>query len=147
MVSPQGKMLPRNSLRSCTGKSNPHFVLLKLQLCFTTRDLLLQKGASHKASSTPPTDEETKSCSFRERNPKDVNVLVVGSIGYIGKFVVKELVKRGFNVIAIAKVQSGIRGRDIKEETLKQLRGAIFLFSDVTKIDSLENSLESIGSL
>ncbi|KAK9121875.1 hypothetical protein Syun_019492 [Stephania yunnanensis] len=140
MVSPQGK----------SGEVNPTPILF-----FSSCNFALQltgsatsKRVLHiRASSTPPTDEETKSCSFRERNPKDVNVLVVGSIGYIGKFVVKELVKRGFNVIAIAKVQSGIRGRDIKEETLKQLRGAIFLFSDVTKIDSLENSLESIGSL
>lgn len=32
--------------------------------------------------------------------PKDVTVAVVGSTGYIGKFVTKELVSRGFNVIA-----------------------------------------------
>ncbi|KAK9100733.1 hypothetical protein Scep_024163 [Stephania cephalantha] len=95
------------------------------------------------ASSTPPTIEETKSCSFRERNIKEVNVLVVGSIGYIGKFVVKELVKRG---IAFAREQSGIRGKDIKEETLKQLIGPNVWFSDVIKFDSLENSLENIGS-
>ncbi|KAK9158686.1 hypothetical protein Scep_005260 [Stephania cephalantha] len=91
--------------------------------------------------STSPASED-----IRERNPKDVNVLVVGSIGYIGKFVVKELVKRGFNVIAIAREQSGIKDKNIKEETLKQLRRANVWFSDLIKIDSLENSLESIGS-
>lgn len=34
------------------------------------------------------------------KDPKDVTVAVVGSTGYIGKFVTKELVSRGFNVIA-----------------------------------------------
>ncbi|KAK9112274.1 hypothetical protein Scep_019793 [Stephania cephalantha] len=45
------------------------------------------------------------------------------------------------------KKQSGIRGKDNKEDTLKHLRGANVWFFDVTKIDSLDNSLESIGSL
>ncbi|KAK9139437.1 hypothetical protein Scep_009118 [Stephania cephalantha] len=110
-----------------------------------TRSTTSKRVFHIRANSAPPTVDETKPCSFRERSPKDVNVLVVGSTGYIGKFVVKELVKRGFNVIAIAREQSGIRGKDSKEETLKQLRGASVWFSDVTKIDSLENSLDSIG--
>ncbi|CAK9145522.1 unnamed protein product [Ilex paraguariensis] len=88
---------------------------------------------------------ESPKISFRNKNPKDINILVAGSTGYIGKFVVKELVNRGFNVIAIARERSGIRGKYSKEETLEQLNGANVCFSDVTKLDSLEKSLENLG--
>lgn len=88
---------------------------------------------------------ETPKTSFRSKNPKDVNVLVVGSTGYIGKFVVKELVNSGFNVIAVARERSGIRGRNKKEDTLEQLNGANVCFSDVTHLDSFEKCLENLG--
>ncbi|XP_022979799.1 divinyl chlorophyllide a 8-vinyl-reductase, chloroplastic [Cucurbita maxima] len=94
------------------------------------------------ASSTPVI-ESTQS-SFRTKNPKDINVLVVGSTGYIGNFVVKELVNRGFNVIAIAREKSGIRGRNSKEQTSNELKGANICFSDVTRLDALEKSLRDL---
>ena len=70
---------------------------------------------------------------------------MVGSTGYIVKFVVKELVSRGFNVIAIARDRSGIKGKNSKEETLNQLNRANVCFSDVTHLDSLEKSSENLG--
>ncbi|KAK2992038.1 hypothetical protein RJ640_014899 [Escallonia rubra] len=88
---------------------------------------------------------ETPKISFRNKNPKDINVLVVGSTGYIGKFVVQELVQRGFNVIAVSRERSGIKGKNSKEETLKQLNGANVCFSDVTQLDSLEESVRNLG--
>lgn len=88
--------------------------------------------------------EAPKKASFRTKNPKDINVLVVGSTGYIGKFVAKELIKRGFNVISIAREKSGIRGKVGKEETLGMLTGANVCFSDVTNLDVLEKSLENL---
>ncbi|KAK3039015.1 hypothetical protein RJ639_027500 [Escallonia herrerae] len=88
---------------------------------------------------------ETTKISFRNKNPKDINVLVVGSTGYIGKFVVQELVQRGFNVIAVSRERSGIKGKNSKEETLKQLNGANVCFSDVTQLDSLEESVRNLG--
>ncbi|KAI4317644.1 hypothetical protein L6164_025498 [Bauhinia variegata] len=97
------------------------------------------------AASTPSEAVETAPSTFRDKNPKEINVLVVGSTGYIGKFVVKELVKRGFNVIAIARERSGIRGKNDKEETLAQLQGANVCFSDVTHLDTLEKSLNNLG--
>lgn len=95
---------------------------------------------------TASTAVEATTSSFRNKNPKDINILVVGSTGYIGKFVVKELVSRGFNVIAIARERSGIRGRNDKEETLNQLQGVSVCFSDVTNLESLEKSLENLGT-
>lgn len=69
----------------------------------------------------------------------------MGSTGYIGKFVTLELIKRGFNVIAIARENSGIRGKFKKEDTLGMLNGANVCFSDVTQLEILENSLEDLG--
>ncbi|GMN46502.1 hypothetical protein TIFTF001_015684 [Ficus carica] len=96
-------------------------------------------------ASTAPSVKTLNTASFRSKNPKDVNVLVVGSTGYIGKFVVKELVNRGFNVIAVAREESGIRGKNRKEETMNELKGANVCFSDVTNLDNLEKSVESLG--
>ncbi|GMI70335.1 3,8-divinyl protochlorophyllide a 8-vinyl reductase, PALE-GREEN AND CHLOROPHYLL B REDUCED 2 [Hibiscus trionum] len=97
-----------------------------------------------KALATKPV-ETAVSASFRNKTPKDINVLVVGSTGYIGKFVVKELVNRGFNVIAIARERSGIRGKNSKVDTLSDLNGAKVCFSDVTNLDTLEESMKSLG--
>ncbi|XWS53671.1 hypothetical protein CRYUN_Cryun10bG0020600 [Craigia yunnanensis] len=97
-----------------------------------------------RALATKPV-ETAVSASFRSKNSKDINVLVVGSTGYIGKFVVKELVNRGFNVIAVARESSGIRGKNSKEDTLNDLNGASACFSDVTNLDILKKSLQNLG--
>ncbi|KAL3508049.1 hypothetical protein ACH5RR_033431 [Cinchona calisaya] len=97
------------------------------------------------ASAATPVAESSK-LSFRSKKPEDINVLVVGSTGYIGNFVVKELVKRGFNVIALARERSGIKGRNDKDKTLEMLNGANVCFSDVTELDVLEKSLSDFGA-
>ncbi|CAB4293359.1 unnamed protein product [Prunus armeniaca] len=97
------------------------------------------------SASATPTAETASPPSFRGKNPKDINILVVGATGYIGKFVVKELVNREFNVIAVSREKSGIRGKVSKDETLNQLKGANVCFSDVTHLDTLEKSLENLG--
>lgn len=50
---------------------------------------------------------------------KDVSVLVVGPTGYIGRFVVKELISRGYNVVVFAREKSGVGGKTSKEQTIK----------------------------
>lgn len=57
------------------------------------------------------------SADYRDREPKDIRVLVVGATGYIGKFVVKELIKRGYNVVAFAREKSGVGGKAGMEDT------------------------------
>ena len=44
--------------------------------------------------------KSANSSDYRQKAAEDIRVLVVGSTGYIGKFVTKELIKRGFHVIA-----------------------------------------------
>lgn len=56
---------------------------------------------------------------WRQKQPKDVRVLVVGSTGYIGKFVTRELVKRGYNTVALARERSGIKGKSGPDDTRK----------------------------
>eukprot|EP00210_Caulerpa_lentillifera_P007767 g7412.t1 len=74
---------------------------------------------------------------YRSRNPDQISVLVVGSTGYIGKFVVRELTRRGYNVIAFARAQSGIGGQSTKQQTENDFEGADVRFGDVTDLDSL----------
>lgn len=115
-----------------------------------SKNLKLAKRAARlePVSSLGTSETDTSSYpspSFRNKSPNEINVLVVGSTGYIGRFVVKELVKRGFNVIAVAREKSGVRGKNDKEETLRQLRGANVCFSDVTDLPSLEQSIENLS--
>ena len=77
---------------------------------------------------------------FRSKAPADVRVLVVGATGYIGKFVVRELVTRGYDVVAMAREKSGIGGKASKEDTMKEFAGAEVVFGDVTSIESLKKA-------
>ncbi|CAL5337825.1 unnamed protein product [Camellia sinensis] len=104
---------------------------------FVVKELVSRERLKPITASTTETVETPKT-SVRNKNPKDINVLVVGSTGYIGNFVVKELVKKGFNVVAIARERSGVGARNSKEDTLEQLKGANVCFSDVTQLDCLE---------
>ena len=83
---------------------------------------------------------------FRTRAPKDVRVLVVGPTGYIGKFVVKELVKRGYNVIAFAREQAGIKGKMGKEDIIKVRLSAAPESPHVPRVPASAQSLPRIPS-
>ncbi len=69
------------------------------------------------------------------KNPK--RVFVVGSTGYIGKFVVRELVARGYEVVSFARERSGVGATTKAEETRAQLKGSEVRFGDVSQMDSL----------
>ena len=56
---------------------------------------------------------------YRQRPRSDVRVLVVGATGYIGKFVTKELARRGYNVVALSREKSGVGGKQSKEDVMK----------------------------
>ncbi len=74
---------------------------------------------------------------FRERSPDQVRVAVFGATGYIGRFVVKELVQRGYQVMAFAREASGIGGRQGREDVVADFPGAEVRFGDVTNPISL----------
>nr|CAD1833383.1 unnamed protein product [Ananas comosus var. bracteatus] len=105
----------------------------------------------HSSTSSPiPTPNPnptipTPSPSLRSKNPSDITVLVTGATGYIGRFVVRELLRRGFAVVAVARERSGIRGRDGPDRTLSLLSGASVVFSDVADPAALDRSLSALG--
>lgn len=63
---------------------------------------------------------------------------------YIGKNVVRELVDRGHEVVAIARDKSGVGGKDGPEEARKKLEGAEVRFGDCTDPESLDEALEGV---
>ncbi|MEI8187033.1 MAG: NAD(P)-dependent oxidoreductase [Chlorobiaceae bacterium] len=64
-------------------------------------------------------------------------VFVVGATGYIGKFVVRELVARGYQVVSFARERSGIDAATTAELTQQQLQGSEVRFGDVCTLNSL----------
>ncbi|GFH22667.1 NAD(P)-bd_dom domain-containing protein [Haematococcus lacustris] len=74
------------------------------------------------------------------KQPKDVRVLVVGCTGYIGKFVTKELIRRGYNVVAFTREKAGIKGKLGKEDIQRELAGADVRFGDVQNLESIRTT-------
>jgi divinyl chlorophyllide a 8-vinyl-reductase len=64
-------------------------------------------------------------------------IFVVGATGYIGKYVTRELVSRGYDVVSFARRRSGVNATTSEEETRKQLKGSEIRFGDVSDIASL----------
>ncbi|MBN1928260.1 MAG: NAD(P)-dependent oxidoreductase [Chlorobiaceae bacterium] len=64
-------------------------------------------------------------------------VFVVGSTGYIGKFVVRELVSRGYDVVSFARPRSGVNASTTEEQTRRELKGSEVRFGDVSSMESL----------
>ncbi len=64
-------------------------------------------------------------------------VFVVGATGYIGKFVVRELVSRGYEVVSFARERSGVGATTRADELRSQLKGSEVRFGDVSSMDSL----------
>ncbi len=62
---------------------------------------------------------------------------MVGATGYIGKFVVRELVARGYQVVSFARERSGIDAATTAELTQQQLQGSEVRFGDVCTLNSL----------
>ncbi len=62
---------------------------------------------------------------------------MVGSTGYIGKAVVRALVKRGHGVVAFARPRAGVGGTEDEEATRRSLAGADVRFGQATRLDSL----------
>jgi len=87
--------------------------------------------------------EQPLNVDYRSKEPKDIKVVVFGATGYIGRFVVKELINRGYNVIAVARERSGVGGKQSAQEVEKNFEGARVRFGDVTDINSLEKSVFS----
>ncbi len=67
-------------------------------------------------------------------------IFVVGATGYIGKFVVRELVARGYDVVSFARERSGVGASTTAGKTREELKGSEVRFGDVGNPDSLMNN-------
>ncbi|NTU68976.1 MAG: NAD(P)-dependent oxidoreductase [Chlorobiaceae bacterium] len=64
-------------------------------------------------------------------------IFVVGATGYIGKFVVRELVSRGYDVVSFARERSGVDASTNAAQTCRELQGSEVRFGDVCDMVSL----------
>ena len=64
-------------------------------------------------------------------------IFVAGATGYIGKFVVRELIARGYEVVSFARERSGVGASTTAEQTRKELKGSEVRFGDISNPDSL----------
>lgn len=64
-------------------------------------------------------------------------VFVAGASGYIGRYVARELLIRGHEVVCMVRKQSGINGASGPEQTRSRLAGCELRFGDVTNTESL----------
>lgn len=103
----------------------------------------LFKNLSQISSRSPSTrvtcNAASPSTDYLQRERKDIRVLVVGATGYIGKFVVKELIDRGYNVVAFSREKSGVGGKQSMDDVRKEFQGADVRFGDVSNMQSLES--------
>lgn len=79
--------------------------------------------------------------SYRSKDPKDITVAVFGSTGYIGRKVTEEMISRGFNVVAVAREQSGIGGKQGRADVQAMFPDATVKFADVTDVEKLKTDV------
>ena len=69
--------------------------------------------------------------SYRDKPPQEVRVAVFGATGYIGRFVVRELVARGYDVVAVTRGSSGIGGKQGVRDVEALFPGGTVVQADV----------------
>jgi divinyl chlorophyllide a 8-vinyl-reductase len=75
----------------------------------------------------------TSTNSGNTNSNKDKRVVIVGATGYIGKFVTKEAIQRGYQTIAVVRSKAS-------SSKLEYLQGAEIIEADVTNLASLQES-------
>lgn len=83
---------------------------------------------SQSASSRPPANAGQ---GRRKR------VFVAGATGYIGRYVARELLSRGYEVVCLVRKHSGVGANTGPEQVQRQLEGCKLRFGDVTDKQSL----------
>lgn len=87
-------------------------------------------------SSSSPSSGEVVSAGVSPAK-QSKRIFVVGATGYIGKFVVRELVNRGHDVVSFARERSGVGASTTAEQTCQELKGSEVRFGDVSDPASL----------
>ena len=122
----------RGAASPSTGRAQKKTSLLR-----ATTEAATSSDPTVSLAAVSPPSFDPASAAYRSRPAKDVRVLVVGPTGYIGKFVVKELLARGFDVVAFSREKSGVGGKADADATRKEFEGADVRFGNVTDAESL----------
>ncbi|KAF7081531.1 hypothetical protein CFC21_085464 [Triticum aestivum] len=142
LLLPVSSRLPK-STAIASARPTPRFLSFPLT---TAKPCRRRGGCSILASSaTSPSPVAAEAQPFRSLPPSETTVLVTGATGYIGRFVVRELLRRGHRVVAVARPRSGVRGKNSPEEVVSDLAPARVVFSDVTDPGALLADLSGSG--
>jgi len=102
---------------------------------YTGKNLQFQSGnlgsSREQKGSITSTNAEGLSTAERSKSTKGNRVVVFGATGYIGRFVVKESIGRGYDTVAFAREQSGVGGKNNKADVEKDFKGAEVAFGSV----------------
>ncbi|KAK1858577.1 hypothetical protein I4F81_001178 [Pyropia yezoensis] len=88
-------------------------------------------GRRHRVG--PPTMDAAGAGVYApDASPATTRVVVFGATGYIGRYVVREFVRRGYAVTAFARPRSGVGGKKSEADVIADFPGARVVFGDVT---------------
>lgn len=76
-------------------------------------------------------------------SPSSVHVVIFGATGYIGKFVTKEFMRRGYRVTVFVREKSGVGGKQSPEDVRNNFESASVVFGDVTDARQVARAFES----
>jgi divinyl chlorophyllide a 8-vinyl-reductase len=113
---------PMSMISSINAKSTP---------CRLTTTTAAAAAAMVELAPAPP-PQPGPLPSYLSKPNDQVRVLVAGPTGYIGKYVVKELVSRGYQVFCVSREKAGIKGKLSKQDVERELSGATVVFADPT---------------
>ncbi|KAI0567038.1 divinyl chlorophyllide a 8-vinyl-reductase [Gracilaria domingensis] len=74
--------------------------------------------------------------------PSDVRVVIFGATGYIGRYVVFEFVRQGYQVVAFSRERSGVKGKNSAQDVRNDFKGATVVFGDVTNAGDVARAFE-----
>lgn len=72
-------------------------------------------------------------------SPSSTRVIIFGATGYIGRYVVFEFLRQGYETIAFARSKSGVGGKNTELKVREDFSDATVVFGDVTKPQDVAN--------
>lgn len=77
--------------------------------------------------------------------PSDVRVVIFGATGYIGRYVAREFIDRGYDVVIFSRIRSGVSGKKTEADLRQNFPGALLLFGDVTNESDVATAFSAVA--
>ena len=81
---------------------------------------------------TPRMDAIGQGIYSPNASPSSIRVIIFGATGYIGRYVVFEFIRQGYEIIAFARSKSGVGGKNTEQKVREDFKDATVVFGDVT---------------